>query len=227
MRHSLKRYAWTASIACLVLGCLPTHAHEPAPEHQLDFTPPAPGTYHLHVIMRAPEGEVLDTTGNTHPLSEFTHRKVTLLGLIYTRCADPDGCPRAWAAFADVRRALKSNPRLARQTRFVSLSFDPAHDTPDVMRATARNAAGRDRSIEWQFLTTASAHALAPILDGFGQDLRLPIDADVNTGPTFTHTLKLFLIDQQGRVREIYTTAYLMPQIVVNDIRTLLMEPRS
>ena len=37
--------------------------------------------------------------------------------------------------------------------------------------------------------------------------------------------LKVFLIDPAGMVREIYTSAFLHPQTVLNDIDTLLMEP--
>jgi hypothetical protein len=37
--------------------------------------------------------------------------------------------------------------------------------------------------------------------------------------------LKVFLIDPAGMVREIYSTAFLHPRTVLNDIETLLMEP--
>ena len=36
--------------------------------------------------------------------------------------------------------------------------------------------------------------------------------------------LKLFLIDRRGQVREIYTTAFLQPEVMLNDILTLLIE---
>jgi hypothetical protein len=36
--------------------------------------------------------------------------------------------------------------------------------------------------------------------------------------------LKLFLIDREGRVREIYSTAFLHPEAMLNDIRTLVLE---
>jgi protein SCO1/2 len=191
----------------------------------LGFTPPAPGTYELQTIMPAPDGEVLDTAGRARPLSDYTRGKVTVLGLVYTRCSDAEGCPRAWAAFSELRRALKSHPSLAQQTRLVNLSFDPAHDTPVVMMNVAKAAAGRDKSVEWDFLTTASMRKLAPIVDGFGQDLRVSSELEEGASePVFSHTLKVFLIDHEGRIREIYTTAFLIPQVIVNDIKTLLME---
>jgi len=36
--------------------------------------------------------------------------------------------------------------------------------------------------------------------------------------------LKVFLIDPRGSIREIYSTSFLSPQVVLNDIRTLLIE---
>jgi hypothetical protein len=36
--------------------------------------------------------------------------------------------------------------------------------------------------------------------------------------------LKVFLIDRAGFVREIYTSTFLHPRTVLNDIETLLME---
>ena len=37
--------------------------------------------------------------------------------------------------------------------------------------------------------------------------------------------LKLFLIDSAGVVREIYSLAFVHPEVMLNDIQTLLMEP--
>lgn len=39
--------------------------------------------------------------------------------------------------------------------------------------------------------------------------------------------LKVFLIDDAGFVREIYTSTFLHPQTVLNDIETLIMEQRA
>jgi len=36
---------------------------------------------------------VLDRDGRRRPLVRFTAGKITLLGFIYTSCADPRGCP--------------------------------------------------------------------------------------------------------------------------------------
>ena len=202
---------------------LPAAAHDPAPP--LAFTPPPAGTYRLPAIQAAPEGDVLDEAGRPHRLSAFTQGRITVLGLVYTRCADADACPRATWAFSELRRLLRADAALESRVRLVTLSFDPAHDRPAVMAEFASRSRGTRRGAEWAFLTTPSPRALEPILEGFGQDLRVAADSRAVPGTEeFTHTLKVFLLDGSGQVREIYSTAYLMPPMIVNDIRTLARE---
>lgn len=199
--------------------------HGAAPPAPMEFVPPAPGTYELQRIMRAADGRVLDTEGGAHDLSRFTGGKVTLLSFIYSSCADPGGCPYAYMVFHQLQSRLERDPRLAGQVRLVSLSFDPVRDTPEVLALYAGDNARGGRPVEWAFLTTGSVKALLPILDGFGQDVYL--DINPATGAhlgTYSHVLKVFLIDRGRMVREVYTTAYLMPEMVYNDIVTLLLE---
>lgn len=201
-----------------------SHGAATAPA-QMDFVPPAPGSYQLQRIMRAADGRVLDTGGRVHDLSGFTGGKVTLLSFIYSSCADPGGCPYAYMVFHQLQSRLERDPRLAGQVRLVSLSFDPVRDTPEVLALYAGANARGGRPVEWAFLTTGSVKDLLPILDGFGQDVFLDIDpASGEHLGTYSHVLKVFLIDRDRMVREIYTTAYLMPDMVYNDIVTLLLE---
>jgi protein SCO1 len=39
--------------------------------------------------------------------------------------------------------------------------------------------------------------------------------------------LKVFLIDRAGYIREIYSSSFLHPRTVLNDIETLLLEDRA
>ncbi len=191
----------------------------------LEFVPPAPGAYELQHIMAATNGRVLDIDGSVHELSEFTGGKITLMSFIYSSCADPSGCPYAYVLFHQLQTRLERDPRLAGQVRLVSLSFDPKRDSPEALALYAGDNAKAGRPVEWKFLTTGSVQELLPILDGFGQDVFL--DLDPATGQrrgTYSHVLKVFLIDRGRTVREVYTTAYLMPDMVYNDILTLLME---
>jgi cytochrome oxidase Cu insertion factor (SCO1/SenC/PrrC family) len=211
------------ALACPALAHHPGDAPEAVPAAQ--FVVPAAGTYSLPPIQDAPVGEVVDASGYFRLLDEYTHGRITLLGLVYTRCTDPEGCPRATWAFSAVRNLLRAHPSLQRRVRLVTLSFDPVHDRFDAMAAYGEQMRGPRGGAEWHFLTTPSKRALAPILDGLGQDLRVAVDSQALPGTEeFTHSLKVFLIDPDARVREIYSTAYLVPQVIVNDMRTLAAE---
>jgi len=203
-------------------------AHEPdegaSVPVTMDFVPPPAGSYALHPIMRAPDGPVLDAEGRRLPLSRFTAGKITLLGFIYTSCADRRGCPLAYQIFHTVHHRVAEDAELRSHVRLVSLSFDPARDTPEVMRHYAAGAPSN--GVEWAFLTTERPRTLAPLLDGFGQDVRIETDAHGRRAGPLAHVLKVFLLDERATVREIYTTAYLFPEVIMNDIKTLRLDDR-
>ena len=187
------------------------------------FTPPAPGTYTLPPIQPAPRARVLDEDGRTRSLNGYLAGRITLLSFIYTHCTDAAGCPLALATLAAVRDRLASNPVAAR-AQLVSLSFDPEYDTPDVMRLFRKSFGGDTKKPVWHFLTTASKAQLAPLLAGFGQDTALSSEGGARR---LDHTLRVFLVDRHARVREFYSSAHLMPEVIANDILTLAAEGLS
>jgi len=212
-----------------LLGVSALCAHQPEPLPALDFVPPAPGSYTLHRIMPAPDGRVLDIDGRSQPLSRYTRGQLTLLGFIYTTCVDPEGCPLAYRVFDLLKAAIAATPALHGKVRFVTLSFDPARDTPEVMRRYAGSrAVDTSGGLRWYFLTTRSARELMPLVEGFGQDVRVPYDRTSGRARReLSHVLKVFLIDRAADIREIYSSLFLHPQTVLNDIETLLMEEGS
>ena len=120
---------------------------------------------------------------------------------------------------------LRAAPALRDQVRLVTLSFDPVHDTPKAMRRYANDVLSESPSgVEWTFLTTGSSRELLPLLEGFGQDVQVQRVSRGGHTPRLGHVLKVFLIDPRGMIREIYTTSYLFPDVVLNDIETLRRE---
>ena len=188
-----------------------------------DFVAPAPGSYTLPVIQQAANGWVLEGNWQPRRLSGYTRGAITLLSFAYTYCTDPIGCPLAYATFVNLKRQVLADPLLRGRVRLVSLSFDPDNDTPQAMRAYGGEHA-KDASLHWHFLTTYSARFLTPMLDDFGQDVEMEHDDSGRPTRARTHLLKVFLLDTQGRVREIYSSAFLHPQVLLNDIKTLALE---
>jgi cytochrome c peroxidase len=225
---------WIAAAGLLVGS--PTRAdgedqhaeHSSAPEvlapgwGPLGFTPPIPGSYQLPPFAEAPDGQVLRSSGASSTLYDVFADDVVLLSFIYLSCSDVNGCPLATAVLDKVQSRLGEDPEIAGRLRFVSLSFDPSRDTPEVMGRYAESFAGG--GVEWAFLTTASEERLQPILEAYGQRIRKEVDAEGNELGTFSHLLRVFLIDSRRRIRNIYTVSFLHAETLIADVKTLLME---
>lgn len=216
-----------AAVLLLATGCARSVAQEaPAPPAGLEYVPPAPGTYRLPTIQAAVDGTVLPTDGREHRLFDYLGDKVVILSFIYTRCNVANACPLATATMYRVQRRLAQDPEIGDDVRLVTLSFDPEKDTPENMARYA-GYAGVDTPEEarrWVFLTTPSPEALQPILDGYGQYVVREIGENGAYTGKFSHVIKVFLIDRERRVRNIYSSDYLHPDVLFNDVATLLME---
>ena len=190
---------------------------------------PKPGTYRLEKIFQVPTYKVLDAKGKLQPLSNYTQGKLTLLTFFYQRCSDANGCPYAIGVFHSVKDNLEKY-KMSQAVRLVNISFDPERDTPMMMAGLEKQMSGTEEpgdKVEWKFLTTNSVNHLLPLINSFGQNV--DIELDPKTGDktlTYQHVLKVFLIDEQGAVREIYSTSYLDAEVLLNDIKTLLLEKR-
>lgn len=219
--------AWTAlGLLCASAGAWGAVDPGAAMAPRMEFTPPRAGTYTLQKIQTVIDATLLDPGGRPQQLSSVTTSKVTLLTFFYTYCVDPLGCPFAAGVLADLRSRLLVDGKLAERVRFVSVSLDPTVDTPAAIGRYRDFVAG-DQALEWRFLTSPSVSRLLPVLDDFGQDVSVERAADGSATRTLHHMLKMFLIDEQGVVREIYTLAYLQPEVMFNDIRTLVLESQG
>ena len=199
----------------------PMQAHAPS----MQFVPPAPGTYQLQRIQRAPDAVLRDARDRQRRLGTLTRGKVTLLTFFYTYCVDEWGCPFAYRTMVELRERLTERGHAGR-VRFVSISFDPTNDTPEVLRLYS-GSLKTEVGLAWEFLTARSMAELLPLLEDFGQDVSVEKDATGRPTRTINHMLKLFLIDRDGIVREIYALDYLHPAMMINDIETLLMEQNA
>jgi protein SCO1 len=215
------------ALAFTVIGTTAWAAADPMQAHSpsMQFVPPAPGTYRLQRIQRAPDALLRDARDRPRRLGALTRGKVTLLTFFYTYCVDEWGCPFAYRTMVELRERLTGRGHAGR-VRFVSISFDPTNDTPAALRLYSGSLKA-EVGLTWEFLTARSMAELLPLLEDFGQDVSVEKDANGRPTRTINHMLKLFLIDREGIVREIYALDYLHPAMMINDIETLLMEQNA
>lgn len=188
-----------------------------------DYDPPVPGSYSLPVVKPAGDGALLDSEGKSLSLRDLTHGRITVLSFIYTRCAAAKACPYAAGVLNQLHLLSVDDQTLAKNMRLVSMSFDPEYDTPQRLAAYSDGVREKKSGCEWRFATAKSRAELESILEAYGQAVdkrRNPADPQ---GPLY-HIMRVFLIDREGRIRNIYSSGTLDPRLVLADVKTLLME---
>ena len=188
-----------------------------------DYNPPVPGSYSLPVVKPAADGALLDSDGTALNLRDLTHGRITVLSFIYTRCAAGKACPYATGVMNQLHQVSVNDRTLATNLRLVSMSFDPEYDTPQRLAAYSESIRDEKPGCEWRFVTAKSQVELQPILAAYGQIVDERSNPADPQGPLY-HVLRVFLIDRDGRIRNVYSSGTLDPRLVLADVKTLLLE---
>lgn len=161
-----------------------------------------------------PDFKLLNQSDRTIHLAQFKG-KVLLLTFIYTRCPLADFCPRMSHNFAEVDQALATDPALYKQTHLLSISFDPAYDTPKVLRSYGGAYTGqytKEKFLHWDF--AAPPEKELPAITQY-------FDVGVTPGgsKTLVHSLSTVLIGKDGKVIAWYPTNEWKPSDIVAQIK--------
>lgn len=173
----------------------------------------APGASSLH--MPAPGEEVPDfsftnQSGKLISLKQY-RGKVLFVTFIYTRCPFPDFCPRLSGNFAEIYKQAATNAALT-NAHLLSISFDPEHDRPKVLRDYGFSVAHTHESAlfnRWEFAAPRLAD-LPRLADFFA----LTIQPE---GGTITHNLSTVVIGPDGKIVKWYHGGDWQPSDLIKD----------
>ena len=140
------------------------------------------------------DASLVDQDGTMRRLSDWRGHRLALT-FVYTRCPLPEFCPLMNQHFRTVQNTLAKRPALA-DVRLLTMTLDPAHDTPKVLKPFATGA-GADPA-RWSFLTATPAEA-ATFMEQFG----ILVERDPSNEVQITHNLRTAVIDSRGRLRTI------------------------
>jgi protein SCO1/2 len=143
--------------------------------------------------------------------------KVLLVTFIYTRCPLPDFCPRMNENFRAVQKLLQEMPGATDRAEFLSISFDPEHDTPAVLKHYAslyKKSVAGEKSFDWQFAVPA-AKDLPELAQFFGLVYQ-PGQAEI------VHSLSTTVIGTDGKVETWYSDNDWTPADAAQAISSLL-----
>jgi protein SCO1 len=168
------------------------------------YNVPAPG-------QAVPDFKFLNQSGKTIAVDQF-RGKVLLVTFIYTRCPLPDYCIRMSRNFATIQHQLAADPQLSNKTHLLSISFDPAYDTPKVLRSYGSTYAGSEAFSNWDFAAPKASE-----LDAVEQFFDVGVSSGSNS--TLTHSLSTTVIAPDGKIFRWYPSNDWTPSAVVDDVK--------
>jgi protein SCO1 len=159
-----------------------------------------------------PDASFVDQDGRRRTFSSFKGVPVVMT-FIYTKCPLPAFCPLMDRHFATLQKTLKQDPALKR-VHLVTVSFDPAVDTPPVLKKHAKEL-NADLA-RWTFLTGNRDD-----VDQFAARFGVSVSRAMNDPRDITHNLRTAIIKPDGTLAKVYTGNDWSPEQVVADLRGL------
>jgi protein SCO1/2 len=181
------------------------HSQSPAAKPASSLHIPQPGD-------DVPDFKLVNQNGKQVSLRQY-RGETLLLTLIYTRCPFPDFCPRVSHEFAEVDRAVRGDQARYGKTHLLSVSFDPAHDTPKVLRDYAFSCAGgKDAALfnHWEFAAIPQSE-----LPQFAEYFALTYKEE---GGLITHSLSTAIVSSDGKIYKWYHGADWQASDLLQDV---------
>jgi protein SCO1 len=172
---------------------------------------PPPRADILEAGQIVPDVALVDETGTARHLSDW-RGKVLAVTFTYTRCPLPDFCPRMDHHFKSVQSAVGADAGLRDRVALLSVTFDPAFDTPKILSAHARQV-GADPRL-WHFATGEQND-----IDAFASRLGILIVREPANPSDITHNLRTAVIDSGGRLQTMLNGADWEPSELVAALR--------
>jgi protein SCO1/2 len=158
----------------------------------------------------APEFTLTNQDGERTSLASL-RGKVVAITFIYTTCADT--CPLLTAKMVSLQDRL--GPDFGPQVQFLSITVDPARDTPAVLKRYSEGQGAHGTG--WAFLTGTRSEIRA-VTKHYGVYYRKTFRGDVD------HTFLTSLVDQDGMLRVQYLGVRFDPNELLRDLLTLVRE---
>ncbi len=174
------------------------------------------------VGQEVPDFSLTNQDGKKISLKDF-RGKALAITFIYAKCPLPDYCIRMSVNFSDLANHFNADPDLRDKYRLLSISFDPANDTPEKLKAYGLGYLGKGAKPDftvWQLAVGPDAE-VRKIADFFG--LRYEVDANDKT--QINHSLRTAVIGPDGKVTKIYTGNDWSPAELLKELEAASTKP--
>ena len=140
--------------------------------------------------------------------------RASAITFIYTRCPLPEFCPAVDSRFRALQQAIADAPAGSplSQVHLLSVTIDPAFDTPHVLAVHAAKVDARPEI--WRFVT-------APVdeITRFGHQFGLDVRRSGSAAADIEHNLRAIILDRDRRVVEMLTGAQWTPGELIQKVR--------
>ena len=152
----------------------------------------------LQAFGAVPQFSLTERDGRRITLSDLKG-KVSIINFIYTNC--PDTCPLQSAQMKEIQEDFENEKDL----RLVSITVDPARDTPQVLSEYAKRFSADP--VRWLFLTGEKENIYKLAQEGFHLGaVEIPHEKRPESGATHTHSPRFVLVDRNAQIRGYYTS---------------------
>jgi protein SCO1 len=160
----------------------------------------------------APDKSLLDykftnELGQAISFNDFRGEALAIT-FFYTRCPLPDFCPRLSRNFEEASQKLEAMTNAPANWHFISVSFDPAFDTPEILQHYGQSY-GYDPA-HWSFFT-GPPDKIAALARGAG------VQYEADDG-TINHNFRTLIVDPQGHLQMIFPTSGDLSDQIVSEI---------
>jgi protein SCO1 len=170
-----------------------------------------PATSRLAVIRGAPDFALVNQDARPVKLSDYKG-KILLVSFVFTTCNG--ACPATTHRLAKIRAALDEQSKPA-PVEMLSITLDPQRDTPEALRKYIKLYDLPAK--QWTFVT-GPPEQVAKTIEAWGMWVKPTANGQLD------HPSRVFLVDQQQRIREVYNVDMLRSADVLEDIDLLYRE---
>ena len=145
-----------------------------------------------------PDFALINQDGRRISMKQYRGRALAVT-FVYTRCPIPEFCPYLMRAFSQLEAAIAKDPQLWKNTHLLTVSFDPEHDTPEVLRRYAEpfvRARGANRFAHWE-LATGTKQQVKDVAEFFGLSYW-------GEGKDIAHSLRTGIVGPGGTLLKVY-----------------------
>jgi protein SCO1/2 len=159
-----------------------------------------------------PDVALVDQDGHAFRLAAY-RGKALALTFIFTRCPFPEFCPLMMKNFAAVEDALRKDAALGSRTHLLTVSFDPRHDTPPVLRSFGLPFQKTKPPFDHWTLATGKDDPIRRLAEALELEY-------VEESRSFTHNLRTAVVGPDGHLVKLFRGNDWSPDDLVAELRT-------